>query len=104
MSCAIGNKSHDVQSMLIFLDVFFLKSTIDVWNLKDEAGKEMPALVVFSESLKYLKQSLYDEAKNQHTDITLSDIKWVVTVPAIWPDPAKSFMRKAAIIVRFLTL
>lgn len=55
----------------------------------------MTALVVFTESLKYLKQSLLDNARNQQTDIKLQDIKWILTVPAIWSDPAKSFMRKA---------
>lgn len=57
----------------------------------------MTAMVVFTESLKYLKQSLLDDARNQQTDIKLQDIKWIITVPAIWSDPAKAFMRKAAV-------
>lgn len=57
----------------------------------------MPALIVFSESIKYLKQSLLDDAMKQQTDIQLNDIKWIVTVPAIWSDPAKVFMRRAAV-------
>lgn len=57
----------------------------------------MNALVVFTESLKYLKQTLLDDARNQQTDIQMKDIKWIITVPAIWSDPAKSFMRRAAV-------
>lgn len=57
----------------------------------------MTALTVFTESLRYLKQSLLDDARNQQTDIKPQDIKWVITVPAIWSDPAKAFMRKAAV-------
>lgn len=56
----------------------------------------MSGLVVFSEILRYLKQSLLDEVKNQLIDIELSEIKWVITVPAIWSDPAKAFMRRVA--------
>lgn len=57
----------------------------------------MTAMIVFTESLKYLKQSLLDDARKQQTDIKLKDIKLIITVPAIWSDPAKAFMRKAAV-------
>uniref|UniRef100_A0A7S2MNN6 Uncharacterized protein n=1 Tax=Octactis speculum TaxID=3111310 RepID=A0A7S2MNN6_9STRA len=33
----------------------------------------------------------------QPVQITASGVKWVVTVPAIWTDPAKAFMRTAAL-------
>lgn len=62
----------------------------------------MAASVVFTESIKYLKQSLLDDAKNQQTFIALNDIKWILTVPAIWSDPAKSFMRTAAVEVNYI--
>lgn len=60
----------------------------------------MAAMIVFSESIKYLRQSLLDDARNQQTDIQMKDIKWILTVPAIWSDPAKAFMRKAAVEVK----
>lgn len=60
-------------------------------------------MIVFSESLKYLKQSLLEEAKKQQTDLDIDDIKWILTVPAIWSDPAKAFMRSAAIEVAIPT-
>lgn len=55
---------------------------------------------MFTESLKYLKQTLLDDARNQQADIQMKDIKWIITVPAIWSDPAKSFMRRAAVEVK----
>ncbi|NWW20486.1 HS12B protein, partial [Falcunculus frontatus] len=67
-------------------------------ELKASNGKLVPALTVFSESLRYLKehalntikeasfQSVYDE----------EEITWVLTVPAIWSAAAKQFMRLAA--------
>lgn len=63
----------------------------------------MAALIVFTESIKYLKQSLLDDAKKQQTDIELTDIKWILTVPAIWSDPAKAFMRTADVQVIYNT-
>lgn len=57
----------------------------------------MAALVVFTESLKYLIDSLLNDARKQQSEINLQDIKWILTVPAIWSDPAKTFMRKAAV-------
>lgn len=62
----------------------------------------MPALLVFSESLGYLKQSLLNEVKNQLINIEINEIKWVITVPAIWSDQAKAFMRRASVKVFLL--
>lgn len=56
----------------------------------------MPALVVFSESIKYLKQSLFEKVKHG-LEIGLANIRWVITVPNIWSNTAKAFMRTAAI-------
>ena len=83
--------------------LWFFKSSGDDLYVVDESGKQLPALTVFSESLKYLKQSLLEEAKKQQTDIRIDDIKWILTVPAIWSDPAKAFMRTAAIEVYITT-
>lgn len=63
----------------------------------------MAVLIVFTESINYLKQSLLDDAKKQQTDIEITDIKWILTVPAIWSDPAKAFMRTAAVQVIYNT-
>ena len=78
-----------------------MKSIDENISVEDETGKQLPALTVFSESIKYLKQSLLDEAINHLSEIVLDDIKWILTVPAIWSDPAKAFMRKAAIEVQW---
>ena len=43
---------------------------------------------------------MFKECHKQNADIEDTDVKWVLTVPAIWTDPAKGFMRAAAIKVR----
>ena len=61
----------------------------------------MKALDVFKMSLKWLKEHLFDLLKTRGQDIDESDIQWVLTVPAIWNDAAKQFMRLAGEAVRF---
>lgn len=58
----------------------------------------MLAVDVFAKVILYLKQHLLSKVKSLDTNMQLSpsDIQWVVTVPAIWDDKAKFFMRKAA--------
>ena len=53
---------------------------------------------IFSISIKYLKDSMLNELnKRVTTTILATDIDFVLTVPAIWGDAAKMFMREAAI-------
>ncbi|XP_005062342.1 PREDICTED: heat shock 70 kDa protein 12B isoform X1 [Ficedula albicollis] len=60
-------------------------------------GKKMPALEVFAHALRFFKQHAVQELKDQCPSLPESDaIRWVLTVPAIWKQPAKQFMREAA--------
>lgn len=62
----------------------------------------MRAIIVFSYSIRYLKDHLLDKllTSNLGDKVTVDDIDFVLTVPAIWDDTAKMFMREAAIQVR----
>ncbi|KAM6093329.1 heat shock 70 kDa protein 12B-like isoform 1-T1 [Theristicus caerulescens] len=67
-------------------------------ELKASNGKTLPALMVFSESLRYLKEhalNTIQEASFQ-TVCDQEEITWVITVPAIWSAAARQFMRLAA--------
>ncbi|KAM4900525.1 heat shock 70 kDa protein 12B [Sylvia borin] len=60
-------------------------------------GKKMAALEVFAHALRFFKQHAVQELKDQCPSLPESDaIRWVLTVPAIWKQPAKQFMREAA--------
>ncbi|KAK5612154.1 hypothetical protein CRENBAI_024511 [Crenichthys baileyi] len=67
-------------------------------KIKAANGKEMKALQVFTEALKFLKEdALTTIAQHTHGKrFTASDFTWVLTVPAIWDNSAKQFMREAA--------
>jgi len=63
-------------------------------------GKMMPALKVFRFCIKFLKDCMIEQCKKQGYEVLRPDIRWVITVPAIWNDEAKQFMRKAAEMVK----
>ncbi|NXY45626.1 HS12B protein, partial [Ceuthmochares aereus] len=67
-------------------------------ELEASNGKTLPALTVFSESLRYMKDhalNTIQEASFQ-TVYNQEEITWVITVPAIWNAAARQFMRLAA--------
>jgi hypothetical protein len=71
--------------------------------LEDEMGRRMSAMDVFSDCIKYLKDHLKQKCLQQLPDTCDSDIRWVLTVPAIWNDTSKQFMREAAAKVKYLS-
>jgi len=56
----------------------------------------MRALDVFAASIYYLKEHMFAQLQLRVPGIVQTDIRWVLTVPAIWDDAAKQFMTKAA--------
>lgn len=68
-------------------------------------GKSQTALVLFAHSLSHFKRLAISELKErcaeQKSVPQESDIRWVVTVPAIWKQSARQLMREAAYEVRF---
>ncbi|XP_005488761.1 heat shock 70 kDa protein 12A [Zonotrichia albicollis] len=67
-------------------------------KLKATNGKFLPALTVFSESLRFLKEHALNTIKeaSSQTVYDQEEFTWVITVPAIWSAAAKQFMRLAA--------
>ena len=60
-------------------------------------GKSMQALTVFSLAIKFLKEDLKKKIQiAMKGKLSDEDVYFVLTVPAIWDDPAKQFMREAA--------
>ncbi|KAL4230330.1 Heat shock 70 kDa protein 12A [Mactra antiquata] len=65
-------------------------------EIEDDKGRKMLASEVFGAVIKYFKDQLLDRLKRQGTEVENKDIHWVLTVPAIWTDSAKQFMRESA--------
>ena len=61
------------------------------------SGRAFPALEVFAHAIKYLKENFTEIVRKRATHIKDTDVTYVITVPAIWNDMAKRFMREAAV-------
>ncbi|XP_060577966.1 heat shock 70 kDa protein 12B-like [Ruditapes philippinarum] len=66
-------------------------------TIDDISGREMPALVVFANAIKFLKDNFMATIRKRVPSLKDTDVTYVLTVPAIWNDMAKRFMREAAV-------
>lgn len=66
--------------------------------LKDACDKELAAKTVFTLAIEYLRNDLLkiSDGRIAGEGIKPNEIHWVLTVPAIWNDSAKQFMRECA--------
>lgn len=70
--------------------------------IEDEKGKKLSAVTVFGLSIAALTNDMLTSGRKTVAGvITMKDVHWVLTVPAIWSDGAKQFMREAAVTVLF---
>lgn len=63
---------------------------------KSVDGREVPLMVVIKNTLKYICEQALQKLKEQVGKVIPSKIRWVLTVPALWSEEHKLFMRKAA--------
>ncbi|XP_008305027.1 heat shock 70 kDa protein 12A isoform X1 [Stegastes partitus] len=60
-------------------------------------GRRVKALDIFAYALAFFKEQALKELSDQTGgEFDNNDVRWVITVPAIWKMPAKQFMREAA--------
>ena len=75
-----------------------LNADIDIY---DTEGNPMKAMTVFSRILEHLQEIILISISSAKiftdTDSFRNNITWILTIPAIWSDAARQFMRKAAI-------
>jgi len=57
----------------------------------------MKAITVFTLVIGRIRELLLREIKKEVEEISDEMITWVLTVPAIWSNAAKQFMRNAAV-------
>lgn len=69
-------------------------------ELESSTGQRVLATIVFGQALRFFKDSCIKELNDvsiTQSSFSADDIQWVVTVPAIWRQSAKQFMRHAAV-------
>ncbi|CAG2184709.1 unnamed protein product [Mytilus edulis] len=59
-------------------------------------GKAISAKLVIKLAIQFLRTHLLDQFKQRNIGVNPDEIKWIITVPAIWNDACKQFMRDAA--------
>ncbi|KAK3600523.1 hypothetical protein CHS0354_028723 [Potamilus streckersoni] len=64
------------------------------WQTSD--GKSFSAIRIFSSAIEYLINHMLSAMGGRLVGVGHDDVHWVLTVPAIWDDKAKHFMRTAA--------
>jgi hypothetical protein len=52
---------------------------------------------VISESLRFIAEKAIEKLSEQVGKVISTKIRWVLTVPALWSEEHKHFMRRAAI-------
>lgn len=66
-------------------------------SVKSNNGEIFLAVDIIGHSLKYLKSCALEEIEKQHTTkLDKNYIRWILTVPTMWKEQAKLFMREAA--------
>lgn len=75
----------------------FLKLWTNETTIKDITGKkEVKAIEVFQHGIKFFRDLMLKTIEKKGLGVEENNIKWVITVPAIWSEPAKQFMTEAA--------
>lgn len=76
---------------------FYLMQGIDKdMMLKDINGREMKASDIFACCIEYIKNKVFVRVEEAVRGLTEEQIHWMITVPAIWNESARQFMREAA--------
>ncbi|XP_052068530.1 heat shock 70 kDa protein 12B-like isoform X2 [Mytilus californianus] len=79
------------------MELHVQKEVSEQMLLYDVKGQSLPAIEVFSTAIKALKEHLWTiHIEKNMRDIKMQDIKWVLTIPAIWSAKSKLFMRRCA--------
>ncbi|XP_051504637.1 heat shock 70 kDa protein 12B [Myxocyprinus asiaticus] len=93
----------------LYFDKFKMKihSTSDLsmeTELESVSGRRVRAIEVFAHALRFFREHALKEVKDQSSSVLEgNEVRWVITVPAVWRQPAKQFMREAAYLAGLVT-
>ena len=60
-------------------------------------GRELSLMIVISQTLKFIAGKATEKLNEQVGKVVATKIRWLLTVPALWSEEHKQFMRKAAL-------
>ena len=66
-------------------------------NAKAVDGRELPLMTVISETLRFISGKAEKKLAEQVGKVVKPKVRWVLTVPALWEEEHKQFMRRACV-------
>ena len=60
-------------------------------------GRELSLMTVISQTLKFIAEKAIEKLTEQVGKVIPTKIRWLLTVPALWSEEHKQFMRKAGV-------
>ena len=66
-------------------------------NATSVDGRQLSLMLVISESLRFISEKAIEKLTEQVGKVVKTKIRWVLTVPALWSEEHKHFMRRAAV-------
>jgi hypothetical protein len=90
----IGNGRSTLARCITLISCLRAVLSVDRLRLQSADGREASAVNVFGGALKFIRQVALIALKEAGVAVSSAeDIRWVLTVPAIWSPTAKQMMR-----------
>ena len=72
-------------------------------TITESTGKRLPAIDIFTEAIRFIKKQFLETLQSERLKVQVKEdeVHYIITVPAIWSDLSKQFMRQAAIQVYY---
>ncbi|XP_045167323.2 heat shock 70 kDa protein 12A-like [Mercenaria mercenaria] len=111
----VTNKPKEWENYYYFrnykMAIYAREDLSDDTPIEAAGGKHLRAIVVFTRTIEFFRRELYKHfvnngslrkpkapnAAKQFENFDLINATWVITVPAIWDEPAKQLMKRAAL-------
>lgn len=79
-----------------------MQNITEIFEIQDDKKRKyLPAMVIFVHTITALKTHFENAVKDRGVLFKPENVLYVLTVPAIWSESAKEFMKKAAIKVLY---
>ncbi|XP_022321479.2 heat shock 70 kDa protein 12A-like [Crassostrea virginica] len=94
----LEKKGKNVEYIFIPQFDFMFQDTLEMdMKIRDSTGtREILAIKVLTHAIKYFRKLMLNTINRKRLDVKETNIKWVLTFPAIWPDRVKQLMIEAA--------
>ena len=90
-------------SIFVFLILRMFQGLQRHLLVKDVLNRSIPAHGIFMETIRFLRKHFLGTLIFRGLSFQEDDIKYIVTIPAMWTDVSKQIMRESAELVSLLT-